>query len=168
MPNSVEIWQEIRDNYSSAVIFGKTSVQDGFAKARRQGQPARRSVLRVADDDERHRRHGGHDWQDNRPRRRRGSFLGRQPLGTLFAAPYAVFLAAMFAYPLGLAVWISFHDYFFAAPGAQVAAAVRRVRQLQGRPDRPGGAAVLPARRRVPGHQRAAHRGARRWCWPPR
>ena len=36
------------------------------------------------------------------------------------AAPYAIFLAAVFAYPLGLAVWISFHDYFFAAPGAQV------------------------------------------------
>ncbi len=33
VPNSVEIWQEIRDNYSSAVIFGKTSVQDGLAKA---------------------------------------------------------------------------------------------------------------------------------------
>jgi len=47
--------------------------------------------------------------------------LGRQPLGILFAAPYAIFLAAVFAYPLGLAVWISFHDYFFAAPGAQVA-----------------------------------------------
>ncbi|CAN5512959.1 sugar ABC transporter permease [soil metagenome] len=47
--------------------------------------------------------------------------LGKQPLGILFAAPYAIFLAAIFAYPLGLAVWISFHDYFFAAPGAQVA-----------------------------------------------
>jgi len=46
--------------------------------------------------------------------------LGKQPLGILFAAPYAVFLAAVFAYPLGLAVWISFHDYFFAAPGADV------------------------------------------------
>jgi multiple sugar transport system permease protein len=46
--------------------------------------------------------------------------LGRHPLGIVFAAPYAVFLAAVFAYPLGLAVWISFHDYFFAAPGAQV------------------------------------------------
>jgi multiple sugar transport system permease protein len=46
--------------------------------------------------------------------------LGRQPLGILFAAPYAIFLAAVFAYPLGLAVWISFHDYFFAAPGADV------------------------------------------------
>jgi multiple sugar transport system permease protein len=46
--------------------------------------------------------------------------LGRQPLGILFAAPYAIFLAAVFAYPLVLAVWMSFHDYFFAAPGAQV------------------------------------------------
>ena len=53
--------------------------------------------------------------------RRLTTALGRQPLGMALAAPYAVFLAAVFAYPLGLAVWISFHDYFFAAPGAQVA-----------------------------------------------
>jgi multiple sugar transport system permease protein len=46
--------------------------------------------------------------------------IGRQPLGIAFAAPYAIFLAAVFAWPLGLAVWISFHDYFFAAPGATV------------------------------------------------
>jgi multiple sugar transport system permease protein len=57
-------------------------------------------------------------------RRRRGTLatlVGRQPLGIAFAAPYAAFLAVVFAYPLGLAVWISFHDYFFAAPGATVA-----------------------------------------------
>jgi len=54
------------------------------------------------------------------PRSRLTALLGRQPVGILFAAPYAVFLAAIFAYPLGLALWISFHDYFFAAPGAQV------------------------------------------------
>ena len=54
------------------------------------------------------------------PHGRLGALLGRQPVGILFAAPYAVFLAAIFAYPLVLAVWISFHDYFFAAPGAQV------------------------------------------------
>lgn len=53
-------------------------------------------------------------------RSRLATLLGRQPVGMLFAAPYAVFLAAIFAYPLGLAVWISFHDYFFAAPGAEV------------------------------------------------
>ena len=56
-----------------------------------------------------------------RPTRTRWAALaGRQPVGIVFAAPYAVFLALVFAYPLGLAVWISFHDYFFAAPGAQV------------------------------------------------
>ena len=53
-------------------------------------------------------------------RRRLATVFGRQPLGLAFAAPYAAFLAVVFAYPLGLAVWISFHDYFFAAPGAEV------------------------------------------------
>ena len=33
MPNSVEIWQEIRDQYSVSVIFGKTSVDDGLEAA---------------------------------------------------------------------------------------------------------------------------------------
>ena len=31
-----------------------------------------------------------------------------------------MFLAAIFAYPLGFAVYMSFHDYFFTAPGAIV------------------------------------------------
>jgi multiple sugar transport system permease protein len=52
--------------------------------------------------------------------RRSRTLLGRQPVGYLFVAPYVVFLAAIFAYPLGFAVYISFHDYFFAAPGAIV------------------------------------------------
>lgn len=46
--------------------------------------------------------------------------LGRHPVGLLLAAPYAVFVAVVFAYPLGFALWMSFHDYFFAAPGAVV------------------------------------------------
>jgi multiple sugar transport system substrate-binding protein len=33
VPNSVEIWQAIRDNYSSSVIFGKTSVADSLKAA---------------------------------------------------------------------------------------------------------------------------------------
>ncbi len=33
VPNSVEIWQEIRDEYSSSVIFGKSTVDDALAKA---------------------------------------------------------------------------------------------------------------------------------------
>jgi multiple sugar transport system permease protein len=46
--------------------------------------------------------------------------LGRNPLGLLFSAPYLVFVLLIFAYPVGYSVWISFHDFFFAAPGAQV------------------------------------------------
>ncbi|GIF20171.1 ABC transporter permease [Paractinoplanes tereljensis] len=46
--------------------------------------------------------------------------LGRHPVGMILSAPYAVYLAVIFAYPLGFAVWMSFHDYFFAAPGAIV------------------------------------------------
>jgi multiple sugar transport system permease protein len=46
--------------------------------------------------------------------------LGRQPIGLMLSAPYAVFIAAVFAYPLGLAVWISFHHYIFTAPGVRV------------------------------------------------
>ncbi|MGJ7441696.1 carbohydrate ABC transporter permease [Aquipuribacter sp. MA13-6] len=57
-----------------------------------------------------------------RPRagRRWTRTFGRQPVGYLFAAPYVVFLAAVFAYPLGLAFWMSFHDFFFSAPGVVV------------------------------------------------
>jgi multiple sugar transport system permease protein len=46
--------------------------------------------------------------------------LGRHPLGLAFVTPYVVFLAAIFAYPLGFAVYMALHDYFFAAPGAIV------------------------------------------------
>jgi multiple sugar transport system permease protein len=52
--------------------------------------------------------------------RLRGTVLGRQPIGLIFGAPYALFIAALFAYPLGLAVWMSFHRYFFTAPGVSV------------------------------------------------
>ncbi|MGO8887887.1 MAG: carbohydrate ABC transporter permease [Streptosporangiaceae bacterium] len=38
----------------------------------------------------------------------------------IFGAPYALFIALLFAYPLLLAGWISFHSYFFAAPGVSV------------------------------------------------
>ena len=55
-----------------------------------------------------------------RSRSRLAALLGRQPLGIVFSAPYAIFLVLIFAYPLGLAVWMSFHDYFFAAPGVEV------------------------------------------------
>jgi multiple sugar transport system permease protein len=53
-------------------------------------------------------------------KRRRGGLLGKHPLGLLFSAPYLAFVVLVFAYPLIYSVWISFHDFFFAAPGAQV------------------------------------------------
>lgn len=55
----------------------------------------------------------------NRPTAKRG-LVGRHPVGLAFTTPYVIFLAAVFAYPLGFAVYMSLHDYFFAAPGAIV------------------------------------------------
>ncbi|KTS04816.1 carbohydrate ABC transporter permease [Microbacterium testaceum] len=52
--------------------------------------------------------------------KKRRRLLGAQPLGILFSAPYLIFIAVVFAYPIVFAVWMSFHDYFFAAPGANV------------------------------------------------
>jgi len=50
----------------------------------------------------------------------RGRGRQQQPVGLLLSAPYAVFIVAVFAYPLGLAVWMSFHKYIFTAPGVDV------------------------------------------------
>ena len=47
-------------------------------------------------------------------------WVGRQPLGLLFVLPYVIFLAFIFVYPLIVQFFISFKDYFFAAPGATV------------------------------------------------
>ncbi|TXR55653.1 carbohydrate ABC transporter permease [Quadrisphaera setariae] len=61
---------------------------------------------------------------DGRPPRRGLTGLqrafGRHPIGVLLALPYAVFLAAVFAYPVVLAAWMSVHDWFFSAPGVEV------------------------------------------------
>ena len=46
--------------------------------------------------------------------------FGRDPIGYAFVAPYVLFLGGLFAYPLLVALYISFFDYFFAAPGAHV------------------------------------------------
>ncbi len=55
------------------------------------------------------------------PRRSRlATVLGRQPLGIAVRRAVRRVPGAVFAYPLGLAVWISFHDYFFTAAGREV------------------------------------------------
>jgi multiple sugar transport system permease protein len=51
---------------------------------------------------------------------RHKGLLGKNPLGLLFSAPYLVFVLVIFAYPLIFAGYMSFRDYFFAAPGVNV------------------------------------------------
>lgn len=51
---------------------------------------------------------------------KRKNFLGPQPLGLLFSAPYVIYVLAVLAFPLGYAVYISFHDFFFTAPRVKV------------------------------------------------
>jgi multiple sugar transport system permease protein len=46
--------------------------------------------------------------------------LRRQLAGYLFVSPWVVFFVGIFAFPLCFAVWMSFYEYFFAAPGADV------------------------------------------------
>ena len=53
-----------------------------------------------------------------RPPARRRLPLPR--VGTWFVTPYVVFLLAVFAYPLLYNLWISFHRFYFTAPGAHV------------------------------------------------
>lgn len=49
-----------------------------------------------------------------------GPRLRRPPLGALFVSPYALFLLVVFAVPLGYTVWMSFHRFYFTAPGTDV------------------------------------------------
>ncbi|WP_193103885.1 carbohydrate ABC transporter permease [Brachybacterium sp. FME24] len=46
--------------------------------------------------------------------------LGKQPFGLGLALPYIIFLATVMAYPLIYAVYISFFDYVFTAPGMHI------------------------------------------------
>jgi multiple sugar transport system permease protein len=56
---------------------------------------------------------------DREPERKE-RWLGSQPIGLLMVLPYVVFLGFIFVYPLIVQFFISFKDYFFAAPGAKV------------------------------------------------
>lgn len=53
-------------------------------------------------------------------RNRLRTLLGEQPIGYLFAAPFVIFLIGIYGYPFFYAIYMSFFNYFFAAPGAQV------------------------------------------------
>ena len=45
----------------------------------------------------------------------------------LFVGPYLIFVVAIYAYPIGYAVYMSLHNYIFTAPGTTYSATVRRV-----------------------------------------
>ena len=46
--------------------------------------------------------------------------FGEAPIGYLFVAPFVIYLVGIYAYPFFYAIYMSFFDYFFAAPGAEV------------------------------------------------
>ena len=65
---------------------------------------------------------GAADQGGARSRRegRTAKIFGHQPVGIALVAPYAIFPGAIFAFPLGFAIYMAFHDYFFTAPGIVV------------------------------------------------
>ncbi|MFI9779387.1 sugar ABC transporter permease [Streptomyces sp. NBC_01003] len=60
--------------------------------------------------------------RDNAPTRREGprKARGLSRVGALFVSPYVLFLVVVFAVPLVYTVWISFHRFYFTAPGTDV------------------------------------------------
>lgn len=41
-------------------------------------------------------------------------------MGPLFVSPYLLYVLAVFAIPLGYTIWISFHRFYFTAPGSGI------------------------------------------------
>jgi multiple sugar transport system permease protein len=58
--------------------------------------------------------------RQNSPYARLLSWLGANPIGYLFIAPYVIFVVGIYGYPVVFAIYMSFFDYFFASPGAIV------------------------------------------------
>ena len=53
-------------------------------------------------------------------RRRLQRWLGENPLGLLLSSPYAAFVIVIFIVPFAYGIWMSFHDFYFTAPGVDV------------------------------------------------
>ncbi|WP_330177387.1 sugar ABC transporter permease [Streptomyces sp. NBC_01498] len=54
------------------------------------------------------------------PRQPRRPRLRLPGIGALFVSPYVLFVTAVFAVPLGYTIWISFHRFYFTAPGTDI------------------------------------------------
>ena len=149
VPNSIEIWQEFRDAYTESVIFGEEPVDEALsAGAADEATDARRPVLSEHRDDHDQRRPRGRvpAGHPRRPARRLAALLGRQPLGMLFAAPYAVFLAAGVRLPARARGVDQLPRLLLRRARRRGGPAVRRARQLPGGARRPGRPAVVPQR----------------------
>ena len=110
VPNSVEMWQTFRTAYSESVIFGKTPIEQSFNDC---GRPRSRRWSAGAEAD-------GRRGRQPRGRRTRKLLRTRSDRLSRSSPRTSLFLVALFGYPLLLALYISFFDYFFAAPGAVV------------------------------------------------
>lgn len=53
-------------------------------------------------------------------RRRIQRWLGDNPLGVALSSPYVAFVVVVFLVPFAFGVWMSFHDFYFTAPGVEV------------------------------------------------
>lgn len=47
-------------------------------------------------------------------------WLGENPLGIALSSPYVLFVAVVFLVPFAFGIWMSFHDFYFTAPGVEV------------------------------------------------
>ena len=100
VPNSVEIWQTFRDAYTKSVIFGdrpRTFTRAATIDALAAHEAVASSLVTASQTE-------GRPTTPGRPARRR---LGpdpraSHPIGMLLVAPYVVFIAVVFAYPLGV------------------------------------------------------------------
>ena len=56
------------------------------------------------------------------PRRKRRvhRWLGENPIGLLLSSPYVAFVVVVFLVPFCFGIWMSFHEFFFTAPGVAV------------------------------------------------
>lgn len=56
------------------------------------------------------------------PRRKRrvNRWLGENPIGLLLSSPYVAFVVVVFLVPFCFGIWMSFHEFFFTAPGVAV------------------------------------------------
>ncbi len=131
-PHTVEMLQTLRDAYTKAVVSGEGDLQQALERGRREGNHPRRSVGKVEmatvttlAPASAPAPRGGRGYA--------GSARGRDCWAGCSVPRTWSSSAVIFAFPLGFAVYMSVHDYFFTAPGRERGPAIRRDEQLRRR-----------------------------------